>query len=285
MNKIILILALLTLTISYSQVDPPPAEEDRWSDFDDDTDDEYDPATQDDVADEETKQALYDLADNENTSGYDMSPEAIDHLLENGVSPYLVEQYINGDTTEAVDDVIEQQLYEYEREVADQLFSEITEGQEVSEDYQYDLSQHLDPEEMEEAASAMDEFMDTLEAPNMELKNMDATYVKERFLAFIQAHKEFILRHAEYIVVFNLILDLINDDINIEEIMRIAGLPDTSILGNPLERVYDRHMTQYLENYRNAIPLDVLERLGTSFENSVLENFSPATSETILNEY
>ena len=44
-------------------------------------------------------------------------------------------------------------------------------------------------------------------------------------------------------------------------------------------------MTQYLENYRNALPLDVLERLGTSFENSVLENFSPATSETILNEY
>ena len=285
MNKIILILALLTLTIGYSQEDPPPAEEDKWSDFDDDTNDDYDPATQDDVADEGTKQALYDLADNENTSGYDMSPEAIDHLLENGVSPYLVEQYINGDTTEAVDDVIEQQLYEYEREVADQLFSEITEGQEGSEDYQYDLSQHLDPEEMEEAASAMDEFMETLEAPNMELKNMDATYVKERFLAFIQAHKEFILRHAEYIVVFNLILDLINDDINIEEIMRIAGLPDTSILGNPLDRVYDRHMTQYLENYRNAIPLDVLERLGTSFENSVLENFSPATSETILNEY
>jgi len=285
MKKLIFTLALLTLTIGYTQEDPPPAEEDRWSDFDDDHDDEYDPATQDDVADEETKQALYDLADNENTSGYDMSPEAIDHLLENGVSPYLVEQYINGNTTEAVDDVIEQHLYDYEREVADQLFTEITEGEEGSEDYEYDLSQHLDPEEMEEAATAMDDFIETLEAPNMELKNMDATYVKERFLAFMQAHKEFILRHAEYIVVFNLILDLVNDDLNIEELMRIAGLPDTSILGNPLERVYDRHMTQYLENYRNAIPMDVLERLGTSFENSVLEYFSPATSETILNEY
>ena len=92
MKKLILILTLLTLTIGYTQEDPPHAEEDRWSDFDDDHDDEYDPETQDDVADEETKQALYDLADNENTSGYDMSPGAIDHLLENGVSPYLVEQ-------------------------------------------------------------------------------------------------------------------------------------------------------------------------------------------------
>tara|TARA_R110000764_G_scaffold164701_1_gene251722 strand:- start:54 stop:887 length:834 start_codon:yes stop_codon:yes gene_type:complete len=277
MKKLIFMLLIGSIHLGIAQ----GIEEDRWSDFEDDPTDETAPDLDPDV-DEETRQGLYDMAANENTSGYDMSPEAVDYLLENGISPYLMEQYLAGEAPLAIDDIIEDHLYDYEREVADQVFADVTDGDDR---FDFDLAARLNPQDMEEANSAMEDFIETMQADNIRIEDMDATHVKERFLDFIEAHKEYILRHAEYIVVFNLILDLVNDDINIEEVMRIAGLPLTSILGNPLERVYDRHMTQHLENFRNIVPLERLEQLGTSYENSVLENFDPQLSEIILNEY
>tara|TARA_R110001606_G_scaffold260183_2_gene407994 strand:+ start:48912 stop:49745 length:834 start_codon:yes stop_codon:yes gene_type:complete len=277
MKKLIFMLLIGSIHLGIAQ----GIEEDRWSDFEDDPTDETAPDLDPDV-DEETRQGLYDMAANENTSGYDMSPEAVDYLLENGISPYLMEQYLAGEAPLAIDDIIEDHLYDYEREVADQVFADVTDG---DDSFDFDLAARLNPQDMEEANSAMEDFIETMQADNIRIEDMDATHVKERFLDFIEAHKEYILRHAEYIVVFNLILDLVNDDINIEEVMRIAGLPLTSILGNPLERVYDRHMTQHLENFRNIVPLERLEQLGTSYENSVLENFDPQLSEIILNEY
>ncbi|MDE3744025.1 hypothetical protein [Maribacter polysaccharolyticus] len=276
MKTIFLSLLLFVGFSVFSQVD-----EDPWSDFEDDPTDETAPEIEPDV-DQDTRDRLYYLAANENTSGYEITPEAVDYLLEHGISPFVMEQYLAGEAPLAINDIIEDHLYDYERQVADQVFEDITDGDDT---FDFELLEHLNPEDMEEAQSAMDEFISSVEAPNIDPMKMDATYIKERFLVFIEANKKYILRHAEYIVVFNLILDLVNNDVNIAELMRIAQLPDTSILGNPLERTYDRHITEHLEHFKNAIPGERLEQLSISFENGILENFDPKLSEIILNEY
>lgn len=276
MRTILLTFVFLMGFSLYAQV-----EEDPWSDFEDDPTDETAPDTDPDV-DEETRERLYYLAANESTSGYDITPEAVDYLLANGISPYVMEEYFQGNVPIGVSDIIEGHLYDYERQVADDVFTDITDGDDT---FDFELLEHLNPEDMEEAQSAMDEFIGSVQAPNIDPMKMDATYIKERFLVFIEANKQYILRHAEYIVVFNLVLDLVNDDVNIAEVMRIAQLPDTSILGDPMERVYDRHMTDHLENFRDKIPGERLEQLSISFENGILENFDPKLSEIILNEY
>ena len=273
MKKFILFAFLCIAVSVFSQTE----EEDYYGDPTDEEAPDLDP----DV-DEDTIDYLLNLAGDESTSGYDINEETILYLIENGISPYIIEQYLNGVSEPYIDDIIEGLLYDYERALADEIFTDMTDG---DGEFDFDLLDHLNPEDMAAATQSMEDLIAYYSQGDPNALNLDATKIKEGFLQFINSNKNYLITNAEYIIVFNLILDLVNNDLNVLELLRVAGLPTESILGNPITRIYDRHMTSHLENFRETISLSKLDNLGTGFDNAVRDNFDPDLADMILNGY